>query len=233
MPFGGLLTAGLLGFGSSMGGSIANDIFGGGSANVGPSSPTFQREQQIGDLSKTAAFDTLLPESQGFYKAAGADLKGPTDYFTKLLSGNQAEMMSAEAPEIKDITGQLNQEKQNISKFTPQGGGQTATLSQLPFQQEAQVTNLLEKARPMAAQGLEQLAGIEGGLAGQAQQGALGFTNAAENAAATNIDALLGKAAQAIPGQQAMGAGVYDWLKGSGGGYTPGTSDQNSSDFNF
>lgn len=215
MPFGGLLTAGLIGGGMELGsqaGGLLGDIFGGGSANVGPSSPTFQREQQIGDLSKEAAFDTLMPESQGFYKGAEADLAGPTSYYNKLLSGNQAEMMAAEAPEIKDITGQLNQQKQNISKFTPQGGGQTATLSQLPFQQEAQVTNLLEQARPQAAQGLEQLAGLQGQLAGQAQQGALGFTNAGENAAATNIDALLGKAAQAIPGQQAMGAGIGDWL---------------------
>ena len=213
MPFGGLLAGGLFGLGSEAGGFLGN-LFGGGSANVGPQSPTFQREQQIGDLSKEAAFDTLLPESQGFYKGAASDLAGPTDYFNKLLSGNQAEMMAAEAPEIQDITGQINQQKQNISKFTPQGGGQTAELSQLPFEQEKQVTNLLQQARPQAAQGLEQLASIEGGLAGQAQQGALGFTNAAENAAATDIDALLGKAAQAIPGQQAMGAGLYDWLNG-------------------
>jgi len=231
MPFGGLLMGGLMGLGSQAGG-LLGDIFGGGSANVGPSSPTFQREQQLGDLSQQAAFNTLMPESQGFYKQATSDLAGPTDYYNKLLSGNQAEMMSAEAPEISQITGQLNQQKQNISKFTPQGGGQTATLSQLPFQQEAQVTNLLQQARPAAAQGLEQLAGIEGGLAGQTQQGALGFTNAAENAAATNIDALLGKATQAIPGQQAMGAGIYDWMSGLGG-RTPGTSDQNSADFNI
>jgi hypothetical protein len=215
MPFGGLLTAGVIGGAMGLGseaGGLLGDIFGGGSANVGPSSPTFQREQQLGDLSKEASFDTLLPESQQMLSAAEGDLSAPTKYYSELLSGNRAEMSAAEAPEINEITGQMQQQKQNISKFTPQGGGQTTELSQLPFQTEGQVTNLLQQARPQAAQGLTQIAELQGQLAGQTANEALGFTNTASSANATDIDALLGKASQAMPGQQAIGSALYDEL---------------------
>jgi hypothetical protein len=215
VPFGGLLTMGLLGGAMGLGseaGGLLGEITGGGSANVGPQSPTFQREQQLGDLSKEAAFDTLMPESQSLLQGAESTLAGPTNYYNQLLSGNRAEMSAAEAPEINQITGQMQQQKQNISKFTPEGGGQTSLLSQLPFQQEGQVTNLLQQARPGAAQALTGIAGLQGQLSGQTAQEALGFTGQASQANATDIDALLGKAQQAIPGQQAMGAGIYDWL---------------------
>jgi hypothetical protein len=199
MPFGGMLTVALIGAGSSLGGKFL-----GGSANVGPTSPSFRRSEQLGDLSKEAGFDTLLPESEKYLQGAG-------DYYSKILSGDRAAMTEAMAPEIGQITGQLNQEKQNISKFTPQGGGQTGLLSELPFQQEGQVTQLLQQARPMAAQGLEQVAGLAG-------QEALGFGNLAQNAFTTDINALLGKASQDMPMQQQLGAGVGGLLGGVLGG---------------
>lgn len=233
---------------------------GGGAAGIGPTSPTFRRAEQLGDLSKEFAFDYALPEGKNILKtaegtfgqagneltSAGTELTGaestllkPLDYYSKLLSGDRAEMMSAEAPEIQTINDQYNQNRQNISKFTPQGGGQTTALSELPFQQSRDVTTLLEKARPDAAQNIEKIAAQQSANAGErgalaqargglgAQEGALSGMvtseglaagNLAQNAITTQIDALLGKARIETPLAQQAGAGLYKSMFGGGAG---------------
>jgi hypothetical protein len=184
-------------------GDLTSDIFSSlVGADVGAGSPTFNRSQQIGDIAQEYGEGTFAPMAQQTFGQASNQLAPVSSYYDALLSGNQAAMMSAEAPQIQDITGQLNQQKQNIAAFTPQGGGQTSILSQLPFQQESQVTQLLQQAQPQAAQGLMQLAGEQGQLASAEGNLGLGFSNLAENAVATDIDALLGKSQQAQQGQQ-------------------------------
>jgi hypothetical protein len=218
---------------------------GGGAAGIGPTSPTFRRAEQLGDLSKNYAFDYALPEGKSLLKSAegtlgqaGTELTGaestlqkPLDYYSKLLGGNRADMMSAEAPEIGIINDQAAQQRANIGKFTPQGGGLTSTLSELPFQQSRDITTLLEKARPDAAQNLEKIA--EQQRANAAQRGAFGTEQGALsgmvtgeglqagglslNAISDQINALLGKAGLEIPLQQQTGAGAYQLLKNAMG----------------
>lgn len=200
---------------------------GGGTAKVGPTSPTFRRAEQLGDLSKQYAFDYALPEGKKLLGEAESTLAGPEKYYSDLLSGNRASMMAAEAPEIQTINDQYAQNKANISKFTPQGGGQTALLSELPFQQSRDVTTLLEKARPEAAKGLERVGAEQGALSGMVSGEGLQAGGLSLNAISDQINALLGKSAQDIPLAQQTGAGLYQILQkmiggGSGGDTTQG-----------
>ncbi len=172
---------------------------GGGTAKVGPTSPTFRRAEQIGDLSKEFAFDYALPQA----KQAYGDV---LPYYEGLLSGNRADIASKMQPELSTINAQYNQAAKNLGQFTPQGGGQTSQLSELPFQKIAAETTAINQARPQAAAALGSLAGQITGEGLQAGQIGL-------NAVADQLNALLGKASQDIPLQQEAGAGTYQILR--------------------
>lgn len=221
-------------------GAAASAGFGklfGGSSKVGPTSPTFRRAEQLGDITGQYATGYALPEGKKLLGQAESTLQQPTDYYSKLLSGNRAEMMAAEAPEIQTITDQYGKAQADISKFTPQGGGQTGLLSELPFQKSRDVTTLLEKARPAAAQQLESIAGQQAAMSGMVTGEGLQAGQLSLNAISDQINALLGKASQDIPLQQQTGAGIYSLLKGlisqSGGGGGGDSSTTSLGDFGF
>src|ERR1700757_4025233 len=65
------------------------------SSGVGPTSPTFRRAEQLGDITGQYATGYALPEGKKLLGEAEATLKGPTDYYSKLLSGDRAQMMEA------------------------------------------------------------------------------------------------------------------------------------------
>lgn len=192
----------------------------GGGAKVGPTSPTFRRAEQVGDLSKEFAFDYALPQA----KQAYGDV---LPYYEGLLSGNRADIASKMQPELSTINAQFDQAGKNLGQFTPQGGGQTSKLSELPFQKIAAETTAINQVRPQAAQQLGQLVGQITGEGLQA--GGLSL-----NAVADQLNTLLGKASQDIPLQQQTGAGIYQILQqligqagGGGGGIgsIPGGTD--------
>lgn len=167
--------------------------------------PTFKRAEQIGDLSKEFAFDYALPEGKKLMGEAESTLQLPTDYWSKLLSGNRAEMMSAEAPEIQNISDLYGQQKKNISMFTPQGGGQTAALTNLPFQQARDVGTLLEKARPEAAKALQSISGQQAEMSGMVTGEGLQGAQLAEKSAMDQLNYLLGKSGQDFSQSSQMG----------------------------
>lgn len=240
MPFLAPAIPALIGAGASFGLGKLGGKGGlpGGSASVGPTSPTFRRAEQLGDLAKNYGFDYALPEGKKLTSEAEAGFQPVLDYYKKLLTGNRAEMMSTLAPEIGAITDEYNQAKKNIGTFTPRGGGQTALLSELPFKQMGDIQKLIQTVRPQAAQGLSQTAGQVGGLAGQVTGEGLQAGQLSLNAIADQINALLGKSAQDIPLQQDMGSGLYQILSrlpifqggggGGGGGFIPPGYDPNA-----
>jgi hypothetical protein len=188
-----------------------NKIGGAGSGAPGPTSPTFRRSEQTGDLAKEFAFDYALPQAKEAYDPV---LK----YYKDLLSGNRAEMMGAVAPEVGAIRSGYDQAKKNISAFTPRGGGQTSILSELPFRQNADIQRLLQTVRPAAAGNL-------GGLAGQIAGEGLNAGGLSLEAIAQQLNALLGKSSMEGPMKRDQGAGIYQILKqlmGSMGGGTGG-----------
>lgn len=188
--------------------------FGGGKTTVDPNSPTFKRQQGLGDLSKNFAFDTALPEGQKLLGQAESTLQQPIDYWSKLLGGDRAEMMSAVAPEAKTIMNQYDSAKNNISKFTPYGGGQTSLLSELPFKEAGDIQTLIQKLRPAAAGELGQLGAEQGKLSGQITNEGLTSAGQAGDSFSSMLDALLGQSKQNAPMQNEMGGALATLLLG-------------------
>lgn len=76
------------------------------------------------------------------------------DHFSRLLSGNRASTMEALSPEVQRINSGYQQTQQNASNLMPRGGGRSAFFSQLPFERNRDITNLLSTSRGRGAEGL-------------------------------------------------------------------------------
>jgi len=88
-------------------------------------------------------------------------------YFSDIMKGGPA-MMSALAPELsKEATAYKNISDSN--QFAPRGAGQISRQAGLDTQHLASIADIVQKARPMAAQGLAGIAQMLYG-AGQNQE---------------------------------------------------------------
>jgi len=179
---------------------------------VGTDSPVFQRQQELGDLSKQFSFDYAMPEGKKLLGQAEGTLQQPIDYWSKLLGGDRASMMSAVAPEAKNIMSQYDTAKQNISKFTPYGGGQTALLSELPFKEGGDIQSLIQKLRPQAASELEGLGKAQAGLSGMVTGEGLQASGQAGNEFNDLFGALLGQQKMNNQSLGGMGSALADLL---------------------
>jgi hypothetical protein len=142
---------------------------------------------QTGNLAQEYGFGTFMPMAQQDYGQVQKYLSG-------ILSGDPTKVMQTLSPEISALQQQMQQAKKNISEFTPQGGGQTAQLSEAPFKTSGDITNLISQARSGAA-------GALGGLAGQLTGEATDLGSLSEQSFADAIQGLLGKQEQATGGQ--------------------------------
>jgi len=191
---------------AAVAGPLISKALGGSSGGL-TTSPTFRREEQLGDLAKETAFDKLLPMGE---KAYGDVLP----YYEGVLGGNRAAISSALAPEISNLQSGYANAAKNIGTFTPQGGGMTSLLSELPFRETGDITNLISGARQNAASQL-------GNLAGQITGQGLAAGGLAESAFGQDINALLGAKGQQNPINMMLGGGIGQLLQnlpGIGGG---------------
>lgn len=147
--------------------SFLGSIFGGGPNN--DQKTANNQLNRVAQGSANTGFDYLNNSSQNF--------QAPTSYYSSILSGNPASVAGALSPQINQLQGAYQQNKQQVDQFAPMGGGRAALSAQLPYQKAGAITNLISGARQNAAQGLTGIAGTEGALG----QGLLGTsTNAAE-----------------------------------------------------
>jgi len=153
-----------------------------------------------GNLAQEYGFGTFAPMAQ-------QGLGQAQNYYSGILSGNLSDITKAMAPEISTIQQQGAQQAKNLAEFTPQGGGQTQALSQIPFTTSGQETNLISQAQQGAAQGMA-------GLAGEELNAVTGLGNLSAGAFSQALQGLLGKQSQATQGQ--MG-GAELGLAASGG----------------
>jgi hypothetical protein len=115
-------------------------------------------------------------------------LKQLFPYFRTLLSGDRQAMTELLAPELRQAGTAYEQGKRNIAEFGPRGGGTTSAISGLETARAGAVSDIYQKARPYAAQGLMQTGGLLTSAGAQnlgtatgaygAQMG--GYTNLAE-----------------------------------------------------
>lgn len=91
-------------------------------------------------------------------KSATDTLAKPTDYFSKILGGGP-EMYNALSPEL---TGESTAYK-NISagsEFAPRGSGQVSRQGQLDTTHLQNISNIISKARPEAANSLTSISSL-------------------------------------------------------------------------
>lgn len=129
----------------------------------------------ITNMTGTKGRDTLGSGEQGF-KDANDAMQPYADYFSKLAGGDRSEALSAMAPQIDPITQQFDSIKQMFSETGARGGGSTSTMAQAPYQETAQISGLLSKARSDAATQGSGLALARGGQAQTQEQLGRGLT---------------------------------------------------------
>ena len=86
------------------------------------------------------------------------------DYWSKILSGNPAAIMSVMSPEVQAANAQYKGAQTQADMFAPRGGGRSQMMAQLPMQRAGTVSNIISQARPMAATNLAQTGLGMGGL---------------------------------------------------------------------
>lgn len=104
------------------------------------------------------------------YQGADDALQPYADYFSRLAGGDRSEALSAMGPQIDPITQQFDSIKKMFSDTGVRGGGTTSTLAQLPFQETAQISDLINKGRLQAAGAGSQLQETRAGLAQNQEQ---------------------------------------------------------------
>ena len=130
-------------------------------------------------------------------------------YWQTLLSGDRNALDTALRPEISQINDSYGQAKREAAQFAPRGGLTASMMSQLPFQQAAQVNNLYTSARPMAAQ---QLAGL-GQVAGNLAIGGSAASSGAYQGASGTYDSLSRYLAGQYPSAGATGEAFGGYLQ--------------------
>jgi len=156
------LGAGIARAGIGLGGSLlASKLAGGNPPGYGNAlNLSGQAQQQGMNLS-----NQLAPQGQNLLSLAGQTYNPVINYWSNLLNNNRGAMTSALGPDISRIGQGFQTAAQTSANLNPRTGPSAAFLSQLPFQQQAAVTQLMQGMRPLAAQQMLQ-AGQAAGATG-------------------------------------------------------------------
>lgn len=133
-------------------------------------------------------------------------MQTPMNYWQSVAGGNRSAATSALAPEIGRIGEGYQTAARTSSALNPRGGPSASFMSEMPFQQQRDVTSLLQGARqgamqPLAAAGSQLL-----------QQG----INSITSATSANRDILASEANRKqieMERSKSIGTGLYDLLQ--------------------
>lgn len=135
-------------------------------------------EERAAILNQLAAQEKLSGLGDVLQSRVAPAIDPAVGYWQRLLSGSRGEMVSAAAPEISAIGEGYRGAFKSLAELSPRSGGRTALISELPFRQARDITSLLQRARPEAA---ENLASAGTNLASLASSAYGGGTTAAGN----------------------------------------------------
>jgi len=211
MPFLAPALPFLLQAGTTIGASAIANKLGGGAQTTPLQDKVFQQQLEAGKLGMDTARQ-LLPQGQNIIKMGTGALQQPANYWSSILSGNRGLMTSALAPEISRI-GQGYQTAQNASAaLMPRGGPSAEFNAELPFQQQRDISTLMQQARPQAASNLfnvgQGLGQLGQGLIGSGISSIYGATAAGRDIIQQQQQA---QAAAAERGK-AIGTGLFDLI---------------------
>ena len=120
-------------------------------------------------------------EGGTLFNLALPGLQQATSYYGKLASGDPTALATANAPAIQSITGQSNQQLQNIMQNSPRGGARDLAISDADLSKGAQISNLTTGSYTNAFGSLAGLGGQNAGAANSATSTGLSGMNAAAN----------------------------------------------------
>lgn len=170
---------------------------GGNSANT-------DRKESLKDYSMLeGAFDTLSKAGKSNMSAGASDTGKASNYYSAILSGNPAAVMSAAAPEVNAIGKEADAQKKDIANFGNRTGGTNQITQAMDTTKRGQVADVISGKRGEAA-GAEARIG-----AGETSAG-IGATEGASTTA-TNLGELASKNRQIS--QQIHDAAVAKWGK--------------------
>lgn len=164
-------------------------LIGWGVSKLAGSSSGSNNQKQGSNLLNSAAQTGIADSNQarstgmGLLNQFSNTLAAPTNYFQSILSGSPTSTTAALAPDINRIGGQEQNAVQSTSTLAPRGAGRSGTLFNLPFQTTSQVSGLYNGLRPQAAQGLEQIGGLQGGVGASVFGSGANYLNAGTGAA--------------------------------------------------
>jgi len=104
--------------------------------------------------------DLMGTSGEATQAAGAAALKAPIDYWTKILSGNKAEISAALEPELAASNAGFEQQRRTLDQYTPMGGGRSSAVMNLGSKKAQTNAGIISSARAGAAPQLAQ-AGLQ------------------------------------------------------------------------
>jgi hypothetical protein len=96
----------------------------------------------------------LAPQGQNLIGMGTSSYQPVLNYWSSLLSGNRGQAASALSPEISRIGQGYKAATDASASLMPRGGTSAEFNAELPYQQQRDVSSLLQTARPQAATNL-------------------------------------------------------------------------------
>lgn len=129
----------------------------------------------------TASGKQSAEEGSTLFNLALPGLEKSESYYNKLASGDPNALARANAPAIQSITGQSNQQLQNIMQNAPRGGARDLAISDADLSKGAQISNLTTGSYTGAFSSLASLGGQNVSQGNQATETGLRGMNSASN----------------------------------------------------
>jgi len=139
---------------ASVGGSLLGNKL--AKAGTGPTKTEQGVLSQDAQAQKTGlnAGTAMLPQANNLIGMGSGAYQPVLNYWSSILSGNRGAATSAMAPELSRISQGYKTAGETSTALSPRGGPSAEFNAELPFQQQRDVTSLLQGARPAAAKGL-------------------------------------------------------------------------------
>lgn len=178
-----------------------------------------EQEQNVLNLNTQAqqlGLDTAkstLPQANNLISMGTNTMQPVLNYWASILSGGRGAATGAMAPELLRIGEGYRTASNTSAALSPRGGPSATFMSELPFQQQRDVSSLLQTARPQAATNLFQAgqgtAQTGGNILSNAVSALYGSTAAGREILSTQANL---RALEAERGKS-MGAGIFDIMQ--------------------
>lgn len=130
----------------------------------GQSAESKARSTQVGNIANTQQTigEDATNRGNKAFRWLKQSLVPVKDFWSGLLEGDNAAITSLISPEISNINQQYDNQSEALTNFTPRGGTRASGNTEIATEKANAVTNLFNRVRPMAAEGLTNLGNIFG-----------------------------------------------------------------------